>query len=405
MTYYERLIAEAGPAPVSPLGSKPNNPFELSARAAEARRLTELFESNEQFSFLRLGDMDLGLLLAIQESVNQTQDVFSGTSNTGTQPCGDPGITKRHSKRLRNAFLNATYLDYYDRIWPNKILLKSLKLDRPSHVYRNTDASTSLIIYTWMEHEFKKYCEGRRVGFVGAEAGVLEVLHQSSVFLDAAIHYWPTSGKQFFHHPRDNGSNLDVNLDRIKTDLIDFVNINKIDTLFVSLGGAAKILCYELAKELNIRCIDFGAMLRGLCYLGSDGNRVGRSTHSPFFYRLPFDLVMDAIEKTFPQLNPHELLAKAHAQVILEYQKKEVGWTTANWEYDNGSESAKLFRQSEKRCCLRYWNRPYQKQPFRDEIKRFLHFSGTHQLTWRGRFFLWFFKAKSLLSKIIRRSN
>jgi cytidylate kinase len=45
-----------------------------------------------------------------------------------------------------------------------------------------------------------------------------------------------------------------------------------VDTVFLSLGGAAKILCFELAKELDVRMFDFGAMLRALTFSGSPGN-------------------------------------------------------------------------------------------------------------------------------------
>jgi hypothetical protein len=35
---------------------------------------------------------------------------------------------------------------------------------------------------------------------------------------------------------------------------------------------------------------------------------------------------MGAVEKAFPNLKPEEILAKAHAQLLLEIQKKEIGW-------------------------------------------------------------------------------
>jgi len=402
MTYFESIIRSAGPAPTSPLGPKPTNTEELAARRAEASRLTSLLVASPAFSFVRLGDMDLCLLLAIQEGVSERGRVFGGSSHTGTQACGDPGLSTKHAQRSWEAFCYSNYLDYYDRIWPNIVLLKRLKLERLPNLFRNHSSVTSLIIYTWMEYEFKAYCEGKRVGFVGAEAGVLEALHTNPVFLERAKDYWPETGCQFFHQPRENGSNLDMNLDLIKADLVKFIVTHRLDTLFISLGGAAKILCYELAKELKIRCIDFGAMLRGLCYLGSDGNRIGRSTHSPFFYRLPFDLVMDAVEKTFPKLKPHELLAKAHAQVILDLQKKVVGWTSASWELECARDYLAAFKLAEKKCRFRYWKVARRSKATRDECRRFLHFCGTHNLTLRGRFFLWRFKAKAFLAQILK---
>jgi len=398
MTYIESIMRELEPIPASPLGPKPTASDEVEARQCEVRRLSLLLEENSEFSFLRLGDMDLCLLIADQEGRDSPEFLGPSTTATGTQPAGGPGISTKHALRLKHSLQNGNYVDFHQRLWPINVLLQRLKLSPDSAQQCNPDACTSYILLTWMEQEFKSFCEGKRVGFLGAEAGVLEILHRNPAFLEQAKNYWPVAGAQFFLQPRGNGSNLDANMDLIKADLIDFVRQNRIDTLFISLGGAAKILCYELAKELNIRCIDFGAMLRGLCYLGSDGNRVGRSTHSPFFYRLPFDLVMDAVEKTFPQLAPHELLAKAHAQVILDLQKKEVGWTSGSKELCVDAMNRSYFKRAYSRYLTRYAKLP--KTPSVSlERKQFYYFCGVHKLTVVG--FLYYFavNVKGMLLK------
>jgi hypothetical protein len=387
MTYFEQLISEAGPRPESSLGSKPTNPHELSARAVEARRLTELLEADKQFSFVRLGDMDLALLLASQDGQCSPEFTLQEKVLTGTSPSGAPGISVRHAERLRRALENADYVDFHERLWPVGALLPRLHLNPKAGQNRNPDVETSYILLTWMEHEFHGYCSRQRVGFVGAEAAVLSHLSRSSVFRQAAS-IWPQDIQAFFHQPRSNGDELDRNLDGIKEDLRAFVSSNEIDTLFISLGGGAKILCYELAKELNIRCIDFGAMLRGLCYLGSDGNRAGRSTHYPFYHRLDFDVVMDAVEKIFPQLAPQELLAKAHAQVILDLQRKEVGWTSGSNELCVDAKNRNHFARAYSRYLARYAKLP--KTPSVGlERKKFYYFCGVHKLTVVG--FLYYF--------------
>src|SRR5205823_6369748 len=109
-----------------------------------------------------------------------------------------------------------------------------------------------------------------------------------------SVQYWPERARIFYHQVRDDGRNLDANLDLVKEDLREFVREHRLDTLFLSLGGGAKILGYELSRELGICCFDFGAMIRTFTYSGCDGNRVARSPHSPFFFRIPCQTHMDA---------------------------------------------------------------------------------------------------------------
>ena len=170
-----------------------------------------------------------------------------------------------------------------------------------------------MLVLTWLELEFKNYCRSRRVGIAGAEARLLELLTGEPKWRTAAEPWWPNQDEVFFHQVRDNGRRLDQNLDLIKEDLGEFIERNRLDTLLLSLGGGAKILCFELSRELNVCAMDFGAMIRGLTYSGSDGNRGSRSPHSPFLFRVPFHVFMDALEKAFPRLTDEELLAKAHA--------------------------------------------------------------------------------------------
>lgn len=324
-------------------------------------------------------------------------------TTSGTLPAGAPGITTRSAGRLTRALENADYVDFHERLWPVSALLPRLRLDRRKNLERNPDAQTSYILLTWMEWEFKNYCERHRVGFTGAEASVLAYLSRRAEFRHAARAVWPSGGQQFFHQPRNNGDQLEKNLDLIKEDLKTFVQQNQIDTLFISLGGGAKILVTELSEELGIRCIDFGAMLRGLCYMGSDGNRVGRSTHFPFYHRLDFDLVMDAIEESFPSLKPEYLLAKAHAQLILEVQEKECGWTHSSKELRLDSESIETFRDAEKKYSRRY-SKLWGATPLtKAERANFLHFCGTHGLTLHGRFFLIWFHVKGVVASLLKR--
>ncbi len=405
MNAYGRLLLGLGEVPRSPLGPRPKCLEELESRRNEAARLTSLLEAGPRFSFVRLGDMDLALLLAAQEGETFLEYLPESAGWTGTQPAGGPGISVRGASRLRLTFEQADYVDFHERLWPVGALLPRLRLKSKLDQARNPDSATSYILLTWMETEFKRYCERHRVGFAGAEAAVLACLVGQPEY-QAAASIWPGTGEQFFHQPREDGARLEENLDLIKQDLKGFVRDHQIDTLFLSLGGGAKILACELAEELGIRCMDFGAMLRALCYLGSDGNRASRSTHAPFYHRLDFDLVMDAVEKAYPRLTPEQLFAKANAQVILELQVKERGWTHASFEMDLSPKNIAQFQQAERKCAARYAKLARKNAATRAERRRFLHFCGTHSLTWSGKSFLFWFQAKSLVAlwvEVLRR--
>lgn len=398
-TYYDRLLEETAFCPASPLGEKDADGV---ARQSAARRLSELMESHPSFCFLRLGDMDLAYLLAEQDGQLNNMPCGDGAV-TGTQAQGNPGIGANYAARFRRAFELADYVDFHERLWPMELWLPRLELQRSATLHQNPDRETSYLLLTWLEKEFKQFCRGKHIGLAGAEAGLLELLSLTPEFQQVAADYWPTDAEIFFHQVREDGRNLDANLDLVKDDLKSFVQANRLDVLFLSLGGGAKILCYELARELNLRCFDFGAALRALTYSACDGNRAARSTHSPFLFRLPFGVYMEAAEEAFPRLKPEELLAKAHAQLLLEVQRKEIGWTYPSFEYDFSEENRKAFRAAFQHYQARYRRLFRHSPPAIKERKDFLHFTGEHRLTMEGRAFYGWLKlkagAKNMLAK------
>ena len=204
---------------------------------------------------------------------------------------------------------------------------------------------------------------------------------------------------------RNDGRDLDANLDLVKEDVRKFIKAHRLDTLFLALGGGAKILGYELSRELGICCFDFGAMIRALTYSGCDGNRVARSPHSPFLFRIPFETHMDVLEQAFPNLTPAELLAKAHGQLLLEVMEKEVGWTFASWEFDFSPENVSVFRRAFKEYRQRYGKLFNSSSAARTERAGFLHFCGIHRLTLEGRVFLLLFRLKGLARRCLGRSS
>src|SRR6266496_1866766 len=399
VTYYEELLQNCPPPSGSPFGEKKDG---YEARAAQAKLLSELMRSRRPFCFLRIGDMELAYLLAEQEQRLDRIEFRDGPIS-GTQGYTNPGLSARHSERLRRAYERADYVDFHEGNWPNEHLVSKLTLERAPGSYRNPSKETSLVFLTWTEKEFKEYCNNRRIGFAGAEARLLALLSQTAEFKQAAADYWPADAQIFFHHLRNDGRDLNANLDLVKEDLRGFVKEHEVDTLFLSLGGGAKILGFELSRELGICCFVFGAMTRALTYSGCDGNRMTRSPHSPFLFRIPFGVYMDALEKAMPNFTPAQLLAKAHGQLLLEVMKKEIGWTFVSWDFDFSRENISAFRTAFEEYHRRYRKLFGSSSATKMERAGFLHFCGTHGLTLEGRLFLIAFRGKGLIRRCVPR--
>jgi hypothetical protein len=402
MSYYQELLRGC-PPPKSgrPFGEKQDG---YDARLNQARLLSQLMRSQRPFCFLRMGDMELAYLLAKQNGRLDGVDFREGPTS-GTQAYTNPGLSADHAERLHRAYEQADYVDFHEGNWPNEHLVSKLILNRAPDSHRNSTKETSLVFLTWTETEFKEYCSNRRIGFAGAEASLLEMVSKTAAFARSADAYWPDAAEVSFHQVRNNGRDLDGQLDMVKEDLRQFVREHDIDTLFLSLGGGAKILAYELSRELGICCFDFGAMTRALTYSGCDGNRLTRSPHSPFLFRIPFGIYMDALEKAMPHLGSAELLAKAHGQLLLELMKKEVGWTSVSWEFDFGKENVSAFHKAFRDYRRRYRKLFRESSATKTERAGFLHFCGTHRLTLEGRLFLMMFRLKAFARRCLSRNR
>jgi hypothetical protein len=403
MNYYDELVNSCPPPTGYMAGNKDDG---YAERLVEAKRLSELMRRQRPFCFLRLGDGELKHLLIYQgKKLDQfDRSQWDDGPLAGTQHCGNSGLGPKHAERLWKVYEQADYVDFHERNWPIEHLVKKLKLVRKPGTHRNPNKETSMIFLTWVERELKEYCRGRRIGFAGAEARLLQLISETPEFRQAAVSYWPEDGAIFFHQARDDGRNLDTNLNLVKEDLRTFITANRLDTLFLSLGSGAKIIGFELSQELGLCCFDFGAMTRTLTYSGCDGNRVARSPHYPFLFRIPFGTYMDVLEKAMPNLTLTELLGKAHGQLILEVVRKEVGWTFASWEYDFSPENISVFRQALKEYRRRYSKLFNSSPAAKTERAGFLHFCGTHGLTLEGRVFLLLFRLKGFARRCLYRS-
>lgn len=307
---------------LSNIHRKPTNE---AARRGECKRITNLMTRQRPFSFLRLGDMELRLLIASQKGeVDQwCEEVTRRERESSVHAFGHPGLIPAYVNRLRSAYENCTYLDYQHANPTNRELLSEWKSARAQGAHSNPGSHVSELLLDWTQYEFRSYVESRSCLFVGAEAQLLQCLLGFDSYRVASRNYWPDKVTAHFYQTGDVGDNLD----RLKDDIRNVILTQKIDTVFISLGGGAKILAYELAKEMNVAFFDFGSAMRGLTYSGSDGHKFMRASHYPFFFRIPFRIWMNALDEAMPNLSERQRLIKAHAQLALEVVRKEEGWT------------------------------------------------------------------------------
>lgn len=360
-----------------------------STRSEACRRLTELMKSVRPFSFLRLGDGELAFMLKVQDGIALSLRALKASVNIAYD---GPGVDQRHYERVKTSYEECTYLDLHDQLAFNAANIPKLHWKRRSGLYQNETPETSLLIYDWTNKEFHDFIRQRRCLFAGAEAALLRELYAREDYRMRAEAFWPADAQPVFHQVRGDGEKLSEYLDAIKDDLRTIVREQQIDTLFLCLGGAAKPICYELAKELNICAIDFGSMMRGLAYCGSSGAGLWRSSHNPFFVRVPFSMHMQALERAFPNLTPVQLLAKAHAQLCLDLQRREAGWSIASdpidaSSFDASPENLRIFHEALEYYRLHYRPLARGNPEAQALVKEFDEWCVKKGIGWRGKIF------------------
>jgi hypothetical protein len=129
---------------------------------------------------------------------------------------------------------------------------RNFKLVRNPGTDRNPTKETSVIFLTWVERELKEYCRGRTGGICRRGGGAAaDSLSDAGIQGGRRLITGRRKAEIFFHQARNDGRNLDANLYLVKEDLRNFITSNRLDTLFLSLGGGAKILGFELSRELG----------------------------------------------------------------------------------------------------------------------------------------------------------
>lgn len=306
-----------------PRKKNPLPPALQAERRAVAAQLTKLMESTPGFTYLRLGDGELRLLLAAQNHSWNASELVPDLPASIRVANSNPGLHEADMPRLRRAYESGSWIDRYENVPYNRAHLHELNWQQVPGAVTNPTPETSQIFIDWTWHEMRGYLTRHRCLFCGAEAALLQALLALPEYRALAQRFWPENASIFFLQARRDGKHLSEDLDLIKSDLAAEIDRHQIDTIFLSLGGAAKIIGHELAKEKGIRAFDFGSMMRALCYSGSDGLSGWRSAHYPFLMRVPFDLYMRALQSAHPDLDPVTLISKAHAQLTRELIRQE----------------------------------------------------------------------------------
>lgn len=318
--YFSKLIEEISAS--VPLEEQVKSEYPRETRMIAAKRLTNLMQTVRPFSFIRMGDMEIGLLLADQEKMTLAWNQLDGNmAESSRLVFCHPGLPECYVPRLRAAYERATYVDFHEAWWINKALCPRVDLNRPNTALKNKSEEDSLITYDWMLYDFKEYMSNRRCLFAGGEADILKSLWNKIEFRDLAADTIAFDGEVFFLQE----AHVANRLEEIKNELIGLVEKHKIDTLFISLGGAAKILCVEVAEATGICCFDFGSLMRAITYSGSDGQGYVRSAHNAFYHRVPFNLYMDAYEECNNDVQANQLLVKAQCQVLMDLTSQTPG--------------------------------------------------------------------------------
>jgi len=291
-------------------------------RRSEARRLTDLLETSTPFTYLRLGDGELGLLLEWQSGNEPSAVRKSGSSLKSAYSVN--GLRGTDYARLQQAFERCSYLDTFQRVPYSRENFRHLRLTSIPAQIRSPCPELSQIFYEWVFLEFPKYISRHRCVIAGAEAPLLKELLRNPQYRSATGSYWLGADNVVCAPVRNNGMGYWDLLPEIKADLIAAIREQNADTLFLSLASGAKILCQEISEELGIRCFDLGALMLAMTYSATPGNSLARNSHNPFFHRVPFEVYMDALTKSSPDLSMRELALKAQAQLTFEDRKSVV---------------------------------------------------------------------------------
>lgn len=357
------------------------------------------------FSFLRLADGELNFLLRAQTGLEAASRVVSLSCE---RPVGGPGLASKHYKRLLDAYENCTYLD---RCLPIPFVAEHLpSLQWSRRVPMAADVPPpwqgNRLLNTWIVHHAKQYFGSRTTLICGAESALLRELFADPGYCAIASDYFDFDRPPLILQPRNDGASLSQDLDDIKRDIARAIKKDRVETIMLALGGAAKILCYELACEFNVVALDIGAILRGWTYSGSVGYAPNRANHHIRLVQVPFSIYMSALRRAHPGLSIGQQTAKAHAQLCLELQRQDFARSAASdlnrgGEVDTGPEACRRFYEAYRHYCRDIVPMARKDSLARAQLREFRRWRLVKGLGWDGRLFQALVRVRSFVKKVL----
>ena len=141
----------------------PSNAALPGSIESEGRRLTDMLETSNSFTYLCLGDGELQLPSAVRKSGSSLKSAYSVNGLRGTDYA-----------RLRRVFELCSYLDTYERVPYSRENYRHLKLASDPGQVRSPCPDRSQIFYEWVFLEFPDYISRHRCVIAGAESLLLK---------------------------------------------------------------------------------------------------------------------------------------------------------------------------------------------------------------------------------------
>lgn len=286
-------------------------------RKKQMSLLTRLFIERTGFSFLRLGDGELRMLLDHQ---NGTAPRFHFRSFADQMRVNESDLGQ-----LLRSYESCDFLDTYERFAFNRQFFPSLTFHPKQRQLRCLTPDTSQIIFEWTLEELQTLKQNKKVAIAGAEAPLLRELLLEESFRHVAQNIFGEENDVHFIKIPRNGIDYWKNIKSIKKYIKSEMKKTNSTVLLLSLSSAAKIICVQLAEEDGFVTVDFGAALRGLCGSITTGVSSAVSSHFPYFYDVPVEAYIRALDRAYPSLPAWDFIRKVNRQVLVPLLPRRPG--------------------------------------------------------------------------------
>ncbi len=371
-------------------GAEPSSIELTSVMADQLARLSELLETRRAFSFLRMGDGELRFLLESQSSTRNDDDYpYETRSNLTASVKGGCWMRSSDYEKILRAYEEADYVDLHLHLAYNREQLPKLIWNRRTDGQESTGPEDSRVLPFWALFRLKDYLSRNRCLFCAGEAPLQQALLENTRYRALASHFWPQEMHVDFMRLPHDGRHLSCDFEMIEEALRVRLLDGGFDTLLLGASGLAKPLCVQLARDLSVRALDIGSLLRATTYSATSGVATWRANHNLFFLRVPLEIYMEATMKAYPELSPGEFLAKANAQLCLDLLGKRYGFSSRTFHaqaYELNAENLQVFQINFSYYRERLVPSLGKNDPaVRYQVRQLERWMDHQRLTWKGR--------------------